>query len=91
MLYFTFSQKVLYELGLAGAYALYRAFWTRSADPVLTATGAGTIAVIAAFPRLWTVVRELRWIERPAVSYRPGDFDSLYEFQNIQPREILRG
>jgi hypothetical protein len=90
MLYFTFLQKVLYGLGLVCAYALYRAFWTRSAAPVLTATGAGAIAVIAAFPRLWTVARELQWVERPAVSYQPGNFDSLYEFQNIRPREILR-
>jgi len=90
MLYFTFLQKALYALGLIGAYAVYRALWTRSVDPVLIAAGAGTTAMIAAFPRLWTVFRELRWLERPALAYQAGSFDSLYTYQNIRPREILR-
>ena len=90
MLYFTFLQKALYALALIGAYAVYRTLWTRSVDPMLIAAGAGTTAMIAAFPRLWTVVRELRWLERPALAYQAGSFESLYTFQNIRPREILR-
>src|SRR5207245_6576833 len=90
MLYFTFLQKALYALGLIGAYAVYRALWRRSVDPGPVAAGAGPTAMIAAFPRLWTVVRELRWLERPALAYQAGSFESLYTFQNIRPREILR-
>jgi hypothetical protein len=90
LLWFTFLQKAAYALMLAGAYAAYRSLWWRQWRPVLTFAASLVVALIAASPRLYMVAQEFALLQRTPVGFRAENFDALYEFQNIRPREILR-
>jgi hypothetical protein len=87
---FTFLQKVAYGGMLLGVYALYRSWCLRSWRPFVVLCLATVIGLVAAAPRVLTVVDELRVLDRGRHSLSPPTFEQIYQFQNVTPREILR-
>ena len=90
MLTFTFLQKAAYAVMLGGAYALYRGLWLRDWRPAAIYLAALVTGLVASLPRLYGVAEELLSFTREAVGHDVSNFEALYEFQNIRPRELLR-
>jgi hypothetical protein len=88
--YFTSLQKVGYTAILLGAYAVFRSAATRSWVPVGVTAAAGALGGLASAPRLVTALEDFALLERVTPEVRHGDFGSLYAFQDIRPREVLR-
>jgi hypothetical protein len=90
LLFFCFLQKVAYAVLLLGVYTLYLAVHRRSSQPLLVVGGAGLVALIAAFPRIYGIVEELRELQRIVPGYDLNNFDTLYRFQNFHSFDALR-
>jgi hypothetical protein len=91
LLVFCFLQKVAYALLLAVGYALTLSWARRSWLPVLTLAAAGGVALIAAFPRLYGIVREMRLLQRQiSPDFDMRDFAALYHWQNFKAFDVWR-
>jgi hypothetical protein len=90
LLFFCFLQKVAYAVLLLGVYTLYLASSRRSGHLLFVVAGAGLVALIAAFPRIYGIVEELRELRRETPGYDLTDFDTLYRFQNFHAFDALR-
>jgi hypothetical protein len=90
MLLFTMLQSVAYAVMLIGAYAAWRGLCSSSAVPVVL-TGASTaVAIMIASPRLVGNALAIRQYSRTTQGVDLGNFDVVYQFQNIRPYDILR-
>ena len=83
------SLAFMYTVPLFAAYAAYRAVVTRSWLPLLVLAAAGPVAGVIAMPRLVAIWEGLSAIHR-STPVPAGDFDALYAYQNITPREFWR-
>jgi hypothetical protein len=90
MLSLMFLQKVAYALMLCGGYALWQTLAQRSWRPALIFAAAGLLAVAFSWPRLLGVASAMGQYVRTIDGLDFRNFDTLYEFQNIRPSEILR-
>jgi hypothetical protein len=90
MLLFTTLQSVAYVAMLMGAYALWRALRSGSATPVVLTAAGAAVAIVLASPRLIGNALAIRQYSRVTPGVNLGDFNVVYEFQNIRPYEILR-
>lgn len=87
---FTFLQEASYAVLLVIAYAAYRSMGLRAWRTIGVFTAALGVALLLSAPRLYTAVEEFGLLDRMAPGHNIRDFASLYEFQNIRPREIFR-
>jgi hypothetical protein len=90
LLHFTFLQYAAYAVMLIGAYAAYRSLSTQAwgAAPVFAA--ALLTACVGALPRVYGVGRAMAEYTRSPLRSSADGFESVYEFQNIRPYELLR-
>jgi hypothetical protein len=88
---FCFLQKVAYAMLLTGLYALFLSSQRRSWLPVALASGSTVVALIASFPRVFGVVREIGELRRMvAPGFDMKNFDALYAWQNFRGFDFLR-
>jgi hypothetical protein len=90
MLHFMFLQKAAYALMLTGSYALWRSIVTRRWNPLIVTGAAIAVGIVVASPRLIGIATALTQYSRATPGIDLGNFDAVYEFQNIRPHEILR-
>ena len=91
LLIFCFLQKVAYALLLAGFYAITLSWGRRSWRPVLTLAAAGLIAIIAAFPRIYGIMQELKTLQRQiSPDFDMQNFAALYHWQNFKAFDVWR-
>jgi hypothetical protein len=90
MLLFMTLQSVAYAVMLIGAYALWRSLRAKSAIPLVLTAASSAVAVVIASPRLLGNALAIRQYSRVTRGVDLGDFDVVYELQNIRPYEILR-
>jgi hypothetical protein len=91
LLIFCFLQKVAYALLLAGFYAITLSWGRRSWRPVLTLAAAGLIAIIAAFPRIYGIMQDLKTLQRQiSPDFDMQNFAALYHWQNFKAFDVWR-
>jgi hypothetical protein len=90
MLLFTTLQSAAYALMLTGAYALWRSLRKRSAIPVVLTAASIVVSVVIASPRLLGNALAILQYSRASHGTDLGNFEVVYELQNIRPYEILR-
>ena len=91
LLVFCFLQKVAYALLLAGFYAVILSWERRSWRPLLTLAAAVLIASIAAFPRIYGILQELKTLQRQiSPDFDMKNFAALYQWQNFRAFDVWR-
>lgn len=91
LLIFCFLQKAAYALLLAGLYALTLSWSRRSWQPLLTLAAAGLVAALAAFPRIYGILQELKTLQRQiSPDFDMKNFAALYQWQNFKGYDVWR-
>lgn len=91
LLVFCFLQKAAYALLLAGFYAIMLSWERRSWWPLLTLAAAVVIASIAAFPRIYGILQELKTLQRQiSPDFDMKNFAALYQWQNFRGFDVWR-
>lgn len=86
-----FLQKVAYAMLLTGLYALFLSIRNRSFLPIVVVSASVTVALIASFPRVYGVARELHELRRMvSPDFDMNNFDALYKWQNFKSFDYLR-
>lgn len=74
---FTYLQEVAYVMVLFAAYAIHRSVQQRSWYPATIFSAAFGVAMVACFPRLYTILEDLRQFSRAAVPWYPNGREVL--------------
>lgn len=90
MLHGMFLQKVAYAFLLIGTYAAWRSLLTKTWRPLAIFAGAAVAAAVLSSPRIIGIAIAMSQYSRTISDFDPRLFDSMYQFQHIFPREILR-
>ncbi len=88
---YCFLQEVAYAMLLTGLYAFFLSMQRRTSLPLVLASGATLVALIASFPRVYSVVREMGEVRRVvSPGFEMKNFDALYAWQNFKWFDVLR-
>ena len=91
MLIFCFLQKVAYALLLAGFYAVTLSWMRRTWLPLVALAAAGTLALLAGFPRILGILQEMKLLQRQiSPDFNMQDFTALYHWQNFKAFDVWR-